>query len=382
MAETRPLDLDLSPPDLNTLPAYRRLGLLNGLLIGLAVGLGAWAVEALRVSRLPVPLYLPTLFLGLVTVTLLGGLTGWITARLARPFVTVVMWVLMAVMSMYVIGYLPFQGRTLVVWLADPRFWGKPVFPYTLGGTNTGLLLGGLLLILVLGVLGILQGYRLENLVVETGRRRTLSGRAWLALVFPLPFVFLASLITQSVMANPAATAVELTHQGISGTQGFEGDFLELGTAGGVNFAALRGLEGKLNGDFTLGIGEVNTMTSTVIVTADFENGNRVNCRVINDQLVYCYDAEPAYNLTLHSLMTGEALPETCRDCDREASGEWGSWFAERHERLGENPRVERLAKWGSHTLIQVTGESGFAVQCWFEGISPVQLTGCHEPER
>jgi hypothetical protein len=83
MAETRPLDLDLSPPDLNTLPAYRRLGLLNGLLIGLAVGLGAWAVEALRVSRLPVPLYLPTLFLGLAMVTLLGGLTGWITARLA-----------------------------------------------------------------------------------------------------------------------------------------------------------------------------------------------------------------------------------------------------------------------------------------------------------
>jgi hypothetical protein len=292
------------------------------------------------------------------------------------------MWVLMAVMSMYAIGYLPFQGRTLVVWLADPRFWGKPVFPYTLGGTNTGLLLGGLLLILVLGVLGILQGYRLENLVVETGRRRTLSGRAWLALILPLPFVFLASLITQSVMANPAATAVELTHRGITGTQGFEGDFLELGTAGGVNFAALRGLEGKLDGDFTLGIGEVNTMTSTVIVTADFENGNRVNCRVINDQLVYCYDAEPAYNLTLQSLMTGEPLPETCRDCDRVAPGEWGGWFAERHERLGEDSRVERLAQWGSHALIQVTGESGFAVQCWFEAISPVQLTGCHELER
>ena len=53
MAEARPFELDLDEPEQHTRPAYRRLGLLNGLLIGLALGLGAWALEIVRVARLP-----------------------------------------------------------------------------------------------------------------------------------------------------------------------------------------------------------------------------------------------------------------------------------------------------------------------------------------
>jgi hypothetical protein len=355
------------------------LGLVNGLLIGLAVGLGAWGAEALRVTRLPVPLYAPTLILGLIAATLLGGLTGWLTARLARPILTVLLWVIVAIVSMYLINYLPYQGRTLVAWLADPRFWGKPIFPYTLGGSNSGLILGGLLLILTLGVLGLLQGYRLENLVAEVGRSRVLNGRGWVALLLPMPFVFLASLITQNVMANPAAPAVELTHRALTGVQGFEGDYRALGDSGGVNFAALSGLEGRLEGEYSLGVAEVNPSLSAVIVAAAFANGNRVYCRVINDQLIYCYDAIPAYRQTLESLIAGAPLPDPCRDCDPAATAAWGDWFAARREALGTAPQIEQLAQQGSHTLFQVTGESGATIECWFEGISPIRLTECHD---
>lgn len=379
MAETQSLDIDLSPPELHTLPAYRRLGLVNGLLIGLAVGLGAWGVEALRVTRLPVPLYLPTLFLGLAAMTLLGGLIGWLTARLARPVVTILLWGLAAVAGMYFIGYLPYQGRTLVAWLADTRFWGKPVFPYTLGGSNSGLILGGFLLILTLGVLGLLQGYRLEKMVAETGRAGVLSGRVWLALLLPLPFVFLVSLVTQSVIANPAATAVELAHQAFTGVQGFEGDYLELGESGGISFAALRGLEGRLEGDYDLTVAEMDPSLSTVIVAANFANGNRVYCRVINDQLIYCYDAARAYEQTLRSLIAGEPLPDPCRDCDPAAPEDWGDWFAARRDQLGAEPSIELETQQGSHALFRISGHSGAAVECWFAGTSPVRLIECHD---
>ncbi|HQF69939.1 MAG TPA: hypothetical protein PLH39_01530, partial [Promineifilum sp.] len=80
MAETQPLQLDLNAPDMHTLPAYRRLGLLNGLLIGLALGLGAWGVEVVRAARLPLPLTVPALLLGILVLTVLGAVIGWLSA--------------------------------------------------------------------------------------------------------------------------------------------------------------------------------------------------------------------------------------------------------------------------------------------------------------
>lgn len=381
MAQIPSLNLDAD--DDPTLSAtYRRLGTINGLLIGLTVGLGTWGVEALQMARLPLPRYLPALFLGIALVTIFGGAVGWLTARIARGAVSAILWILTAVLYMFVIGYLPYQGRTLIGWLADTRFWGKPLYPSILEGTSTGLILGGLLLILTLGLLGLLQGYRLENMIAETGRTRVLNGRIWLSLLLPLPFVFLASTVTQSVIANPVPLALEQTHRAVLAARLIEGDLRDAGEVDGINLVALRGLEGRLSGDYTLGITEVNPLNSTVVITVDFENGTWVYCRVINDQLSFCYDAEPAYLSTLQSLLAGSPLPDPCRGCDLEAAGSWGQWFADRREQLGNESLIERLAQQGSHALFRITGESDAAVECWFAGVSPVQLVGCQEVGR
>lgn len=382
MAETQSLEFDLSAPEPSQQPVYRRLGLINGLLIGLALGLGAWGAEAVLIASLPVPLYLPSLLLGVAGVTALCGLTGWVTSRIELTAVTGILWVLTAVACILIIGYLPFQGRTLVAWLADRRFWGQVIYPNTLGGTNSGLILGGLLLILVIGILGILQSYRLENIMSTLRGGKSLRPRTWLALLLPLPLVFLASYLTQSMILNPAATALELTDQAITRAQAYEGDDLrELGRIGVINYAALRGLEGRLGGDYTEGIAEANALTSTVVVAVDFEGGRWIYCRVINDQLTFCYDAAPAYINTLQSLITGQPLPDPCRGCDLEAAANWGAWFDERRDHLGSEPVVERLAQQGSQALFRISAGGGesFTVECWFEGVSPVHLTRCEE---
>jgi len=45
-----------SVPETHIRQMYRRLGLLNGLLIGLALTLGAWGQDAVRAIGLPLPL--------------------------------------------------------------------------------------------------------------------------------------------------------------------------------------------------------------------------------------------------------------------------------------------------------------------------------------
>ena len=239
MAEARPFELDLNAPEHHTLPAYRRLGLLNGLIIGLALGLGAWGLEMVRVARLPLPLAVPALLVGVLFTTLLGGFVGWLSARIARTVVTVVLWVAAGVVAMLAVGYAPFLGRSVVVWLTDPRFFGRQIFPSTLGGTTGGLILGGVLIFLVLGVLGLLQNHRLEGLVQEMRGGWLPSGRAWLALLLPLPIVFLIAMATSSVIANPAALAAQITHGAILRAQTIEGDLRDVPGVG--NTGLLRG---------------------------------------------------------------------------------------------------------------------------------------------
>ena len=376
MAEARPFELDLNAPEYHTLPAYRRLGLLNGLLIGLALGLGAWGLEMTRVARLPLPLAVPALLAGVLFVTLLGGLVGWFSARIANTLVTVILWLAVGVAAMLAIGYAPFLGRSVVVWLTDPRFFGRQVFPSTLAGTISGLILGGVLIFLVLGVLGLLQDHRLEGQVQEMRHGWLPSGRAWLALLLPLPIVFLVAMATSSVIANPSASAAQVTHAAILRAQTIEGDLRDVPGVATTGLLSLRPVQDRIDGPFTLAIADVDATTSTVVIAANFDNGAWINCRVINDQLTFCYDAAPPLTTGLVSLVTGQPLPEACRGCALSATDEAEAWLAEHRAAFGPQPTTERLAQWGNTTLMRDTGEA-ITADCWIAGVSPAVLMEC-----
>lgn len=378
MATLESLGLDLSAPDAHKLPVYRRLGLLNGLLIGLALAMGAWGVEAARVAQLPFRLYLPTLLLGMALVVALCTLTGWLTSRVAKAWFTVLLWLVTAVIAVLTIGYLGFYGRTFVVWLADRQFWGRNIYPYNLAAGTSGLILGGFLVYLVIGILAALQSYRLENIIGNLRDKTRLNASAWFGLLWPLPFVFLAAFLTKRSMFDPAAVAANIAHQAIQVAQTYEGDLSALGRASGLNYGALRGVQDQLAGNYTLSIAEINPNNTSVTVAADFENGGWIYCRLINDQLSHCYDAAPPYTTGLALLLSGQPAPEDCRGClpqmeDEALAGELAALGAT----LGGDPTIERVAQWGSHVLMRATGMSGEALDCWYEGITRIYLTGC-----
>lgn len=384
MAQPQPVDpfnVDFSAVAAENRPIYRRLGLINGLLIGLGLGLGAWGLEAWRVAQLPVTSHLPSLLLGLGLIVALCGFVGWLTSRIAQPAVTALLWGTTAVITVLIMGYLPYYGRTLAVWLTDPRFRGRDVFPYTMEGRPSGLILWGLLIILILLVLGLLQSYRLESITSEVSHRGRINGRAWRALLLPLPLVFAASLITQSVMANPASAALDVTNRAIAVAQDYEGDLRLLDRGDGISYGALRPVHDRIGGPYTLSIVDVNSLTSTVVVGADFEAGGWVYCRIINEQLTFCYDASPPYTDGLRALVTGTPPPETCRGCLLQATGEANAWLVERRARFGDDPAIERVAQQGSHVLMRVSGDD-ITAECWIEGLTPTRLVECEEVGR
>ena len=356
-----------------------RLGLRNGLLIGLALALGAWAPSAIALGLTRTYQLYPALFLGFLSLLLLGGLGGWLAAWWGSAFGGGLVWFLAGGLMIWLIGHLPYEGQTLAVWLADRRFWRLPVYPSS-PAAQARLVMAGFFVVLLLAILGLVQGYRLESVGSEIDADGRLGGRAWFLLLLPLPLVFGAGLIADNLVNSPWRIAPKLVHEAIRTGRTYTGDLFELSLERGINYNAIAGVRDQMSAHYALAIGEAQLgAANTVVVVAHFDNDAWINCRVTAGQLFHCYDASPPYRRGLPALLTAGETPQDCRECTVKISDEQRDWFLAQSEKWVDPPSITRLAQWGSHVLMRAQSPTGdAAIECLFEGISPVRLVRCH----
>jgi hypothetical protein len=207
-----------------------------------------------------------------------------------------------------------------------------------------------------------------------------MSARSWFILLLPTPFVALIAFLTSSVQLNPAANAANAVHHAIEVARTTEGDLFQQGIRDGINYGALNAVRDQLTENYALRVGEIEPNSSQTFILADFDNGAWVNCRALNDQLSFCYDALPPYTIGLSSLISGEPPPEDCLTCTIRTSDEWATWLRGQSESLGPDPQIERLAQWGGYVLMRIAAADGdYAIQCRFDKMTPVQLEMCWE---
>jgi len=359
----------------------RRLGLWNGLLLGLALALGAWASDAifLAISRVQWVVY-PALFLGSLILLFLGGVGGWLAAGVGRAWASLLIWLVIGSLMTWVIGHTPYEGRSLMVWLADRRSWGLAIYPFN-ETAATAAVLAGFFILLLLGVMGLLQPYRLEGLVAEADEQGHLQGRGWFLLLLPLPLAVAVGLIADHMVNRPLRLAPQLVHQAIHTGRTYPGDLFELSRRTGLNYNAISAVRQQMSRRYSLSIGPVDLgVVDTIWVIADFDNGAWINCRVVAEQLSFCYDARPPYLQGFPAFITSGQMPADCPECAFAADKEQREWLQARSGMFRGPPRVARLAQWGSYVLLQAESSAGdYAIQCLFSGANPVHLERCWE---
>lgn len=386
MAPTGTVNSRLSAtlPEAEIRPAqFARLGLLNGLLIGLAVALGTWGRQALAFGNLPIAHKYGSMLLAGTAVILACSLVGWLTARLRSTVLTLVLWLVTAVALTFIIAYQPYQLQTFIAWLADSRFWGMPIYPFRDELSMLvlfSLLVASFFLVLLFGVLAIFQDARLVGVNQEREANGRLNRLAWQKLLLPLPLILLVGYITANMMGAESWRALPVVDQVITTARSYEGDLFALGLAEGVNYAAARGVREQLDGPYQLSIGAIDPLSLTTYVVATFENGAWIYCRFVNNQLTHCYDASPPYTIGLSSLITGEPLPEKCLGCNPQATEALQAWLRARQDRFGGAPVITRSGQQGDHVIMRAAAADGrYAIACWFSGSSPVVLLRCEE---
>jgi hypothetical protein len=360
---------------------YLRLGLRSGLLIGLALAVGVWASPAILLRTTHLRLLYPPLVLGSLLLLLLGGLGGWLAARFENAMTCGIVWIVAAVLMTLVIGHLPYEGQTVVIWLVDRRFWGLPIYAIN-ESAQIAQWLAGFFIVLLMAFLGFTQNYRLEGLLSEVDVRGRLNGYGWAKLLLPLPLVLIAGLIADNIVNSSLRDAPQLVHRVFQTGLSYDGDLFELSRREGVNYNAISAIRDQLSEDYSLFIGEAEAGTGTVLVVAHFDNGTWVNCWVIGGNLSSCYDASPPYMQGFAALLTDGETPPDCRACRLQVSYEQRNWLLSKGGYLDGAPRITRLAQWGSYVLLRTQSPDGeYAMECFFQGIRQVRLVECQEVE-
>ncbi len=354
-----------------------RLGLLNGMLIGLAVALGALGPSALAAGGAAAFLWYASLLFGLLCLVALAGLTGWVTAFFHKTALALLLWTAAGVGVTAVLGHLPYEGSTLVAWLLDRRFWGLPLYPFSPAALARQVM-AGFFILLPLVILGLLQPHRLEGIAASCTADRRLTGQTWFLLLLPLPLLFGVGLIADNLVYQPVRRALGLTEQVIRTARTYEGDLFALSIERGVNYNAAAGVRHLLSSGYTLRVGEIDLgAAGTVFVVAHFDNGAWINCRIVADQMSFCWDASPAYQRGLPALLAGQAV-EGCPECNVVVDASARAALDAQQGRFAEPPRARRLAQQGSYVWMRAESAAGDqVVDCLLRGITPVRLVAC-----
>lgn len=375
----------LRPARTQDMPARERaaartlewLGLINGLLFGLALALGAYLPEVLALGDSPVQLVWPVAGLGALLVALTATVAGWLGGRFQAAYAAPLGWIVAAVATILVVGHMPYEGRTLVVWLVDGRFWGRDLYPFD-EAAQVRMLVAGFFIGLALVIPGLLQDYRMEGVRAALSRGR-LTWRAMLLMLLPLPLIAAAGYAADNNISQPLRVAPLVVDEAIQTGRTYAGDLAALGRERGVNYSAVNGVLDLMGeADYTLMLGAMDLgAAQTVFVVAHFDNGAWVNCRLLAGQLSHCYDASLPYTLGLAGALTGAGTPD-CQACTVRVEAETSAWLRAQGQHFAGAPTFARLAQWGSQVLMRAQDPvSGYAVECWFEGMATPQVTGC-----
>ncbi|HFE66413.1 MAG TPA: hypothetical protein ENJ93_04035 [Chloroflexi bacterium] len=390
MASTEPVTDHLlalpSQDDSSKRASYIKLGAGNGLLIGLAVVIGFWLPKVSALSRLPVDFPYAGIILNAVFVVAVCALTGWLTSRVNKIWLTLLLWLGTAVIITVSLGGMPLTGQNWFIWLTDPRFKGLSIYEWPERIKWWYFVVGSFLFLFIIIGLALLQDYRLERAQLELKKNGRWSARTFLILFLPALLAALGAYAIPDLMRNAAREGLAFMQQGIEGSRSYTGDDLfgySLDT--GFNYSALEGVLPEIEGPYRLMAGEMNEAGSSFTAVAHFDNGAWINCFVnieyINaSYLNFCADASLPYTAGFAHLLTGRPFPETCRNCAIEVDAAWQSWLADRAEQLTDSPQFEFVAQQGSYVLMRASSPGGdYAIECMFKGIKQVSLLYCED---
>ena len=259
----------------------QRLGILYGLLAGTGFALSAWAIDASQLAEAHAYLPWGNFVAGWIAALILGGLAGWLTARLNSVLIGAIVWAALGSLLTLGVSWLAYQGAIPLFEQFYPEIASK--MDYAL---NPAIEIRTGIAVVVSGLIGIAVGIAELN-QLDSALAGTNLFQRLISLVAGLVIFGVAGLIANNLILSNLRQPVITVNNALVYAQEHRGQTLEIHEARQHGQTALRALGDLAYQPYRLYVSSFDEYLSMIWVTLDF-GGVHTRCSVLEQTLSYC----------------------------------------------------------------------------------------------
>jgi hypothetical protein len=353
----------------------RMVGLGYGLVHALCFGLSVWGYDARILAHSRAELACAKLGMGLPLLLLIGAATGALAGKSDRAGVWVGAWMASGALAGIVVGEMPFAGYTLATWIVEPRLRGVNVYPMgpsaAARGTFVAVVTG--CMGSAVGLAGYLLMERARGLAAPAGGVR---GRRSLGTVLTLSLLL-------SVL--PGLAGDEIIHRVLRIRQQTVHTVISTGPAEDLNYGEVATYRNRFSARYTLHLVDYDLgIRGRETIDVAFDNGFAMRCQISGYGLAGCSPISPKFEAWMDGLiqegLRGGLGPELASQAGRVSVDEGASrWLASQREYISDRYEISRDTQRGGWVIMSAHFDTGYVLNCYFRGDSPVIVDRCSE---
>lgn len=259
----------------------QRLGVLYGLLAGTGFALSAWAIDASQLAEAHAYLPWSKFAAGWIAALILGGLAGWLTARLNTALAAGIIWAAVGSLLTLATGWLAYQGILRLFDQFYPEIASQ--LDYSL---NPAIEIRTWIAVVVSGLIGIAVGI-VELNQVDSALAGANPFQRLASLSLGLVVFGFAGLVANNLILSNLRQPVITVNNALVYAQDHRGQTLEIHEARQHGQTALRALGELQYQPYRLYVSSFDEYLSMIWVTLDFGEV-QTRCSVLEKTLSYC----------------------------------------------------------------------------------------------
>ncbi len=154
----------------------QRIGFFYGLVAGAVLSMTAWGIDAIQLAGAHVSFPFTKFLPGLIICALAGGIVGWLSIRIGHWLASIILWVLLAVLAVWLVLWLPVEGSVQILRWLSPNLVHWIEYP-PIDRLGQFRVIG----LIVIGIPCLLCGIVENNLVDQTLSAQGVGG--WIAML-------------------------------------------------------------------------------------------------------------------------------------------------------------------------------------------------------
>jgi hypothetical protein len=152
----------------------QRLGSLYGLISGIAFSTTAWGIDAIALASSHVSYPWIKFLPGLIITSLIGGLVGWASVKISKGLVTIILWIVFAMIMVWLTIWIPFISTPYLIKVLQPGLIEWIDYPMV-ANVNQFRIVAIIVIVLPAIISGLLENILIESVLMSSYKGSILS---------------------------------------------------------------------------------------------------------------------------------------------------------------------------------------------------------------